>query len=251
MKIVVIGESCTDYFIYGDVKRVSPEAPVPVLDFVRTETNGGMAENVVKNIQYCLEDNNINLKEVDIELITQENAIYKTRFVEEKSNYQFLRFDYEEEIKPLRLNVKHQQLIKEADFVVVSDYNKGFLTDRCLLKIAKLCKTSILDTKRKISKKVAQAFGFVKMNENEYQNNFHLHNVDFNKIITLGSKGAVYKDLLFSTNSKEQIDVSGAGDTFTSAFIVMYFTMVNINEAMIYANTMAGKVVSKRGVCTP
>ena len=50
MKIVVIGELCYDYFIYGDCKRLSPEAPVPVLNPNHTESNPGMAGNVVENL---------------------------------------------------------------------------------------------------------------------------------------------------------------------------------------------------------
>jgi len=50
-KILVIGELCVDRFIYGDVKRLSPEAPVPVFNELEKVENNGMAGNVVENIK--------------------------------------------------------------------------------------------------------------------------------------------------------------------------------------------------------
>ncbi len=47
MKILVIGDSCTDVFIYGYTRRLCPEGPVPILEPSRTITNQGMAGNVV------------------------------------------------------------------------------------------------------------------------------------------------------------------------------------------------------------
>ena len=46
-KILVIGELCIDKFVYGEVKRLSPEAPVPVFNPIVTEENRGMAGNVL------------------------------------------------------------------------------------------------------------------------------------------------------------------------------------------------------------
>ena len=75
LKVLVIGESCTDEFIYCEVNRLSPEAPVPVLNPVKITTNSGMAGNVYENV--CA----LNL-EVDVELIYQDEEITKraTRF---------------------------------------------------------------------------------------------------------------------------------------------------------------------------
>ena len=51
MKILVIGDSCTDVFVYGTCKRLCPEAPIPVFNPSRTITNQGMAGNVVDNLR--------------------------------------------------------------------------------------------------------------------------------------------------------------------------------------------------------
>ena len=50
MIVTVIGELCHDIFVYGDARRLSPEAPVPVLTHTHVETNLGMAGNVRQNL---------------------------------------------------------------------------------------------------------------------------------------------------------------------------------------------------------
>ena len=51
MKILVIGDSCKDIFIYGKIERLSPEAPVPVIMPTFQKDNPGMAANVVANLE--------------------------------------------------------------------------------------------------------------------------------------------------------------------------------------------------------
>ena len=52
MKIVVIGETCIDKFIYCDINRLSPEAPVPVLQPINTVVNAGMSGNTVAMLRH-------------------------------------------------------------------------------------------------------------------------------------------------------------------------------------------------------
>ncbi len=85
-KIIIIGEQCIDEFIYCEVNRLSPEAPVPVLNPVKTTTNNGMAGNVYENV--CVLD-----KKANVILISQDKNITKTRYVDVKSNHMFLRVD--------------------------------------------------------------------------------------------------------------------------------------------------------------
>ena len=51
MKILVIGDQCTDQYTYCDITRLCPEAPVPVLQFKYSVTTLGMAGNVSRNLQ--------------------------------------------------------------------------------------------------------------------------------------------------------------------------------------------------------
>jgi len=244
MKITVIGELCKDIFVYGETKRLSPEAPVPVFNPIHTETNAGMAGNVVENLM------SLN-SELQIAFIHQDKTITKTRFVDEKSNHMFIRVDEgEDSIEPLVLTDEMIDIIKESDAVIISDYNKGFLSESILREITYHSRFSIMDTKKKITTSILSCFNFVKLNESEFLKH------DFKRLnkllITLGSRGAKYMDKIFpSPDPKETIDVSGAGDTFTASFTVKYLETKNIEESIIYANQMASIVVSKRGVTTP
>ena len=50
MRILVVGDSCKDVFVYGKVNRLTPEAPVPVFNPTATKTNDGMARNVSNHV---------------------------------------------------------------------------------------------------------------------------------------------------------------------------------------------------------
>ena len=248
MKITVIGEFCTDIFVYGETKRLSPEAPVPVFNPLYIERNFGMAGNVVENLKSLDQD-------VTIKHLHQFQPIKKTRYVDDKSNHMFIRVDEgEETITPLELTDSVIDEIKESDAIIVSDYNKGYLNEKILLEIAYHSRFIVMDTKKQISPNLVANFNFIKLNEHEYSN----FSDDIKKqypnklIVTLGSKGAKYMDTIYpSPDPRETIDVSGAGDTFTASFTVKYLETKNIEESIIYANEMSSIVVQKRGVSVP
>ena len=244
MKIIVIGEICVDKFIYSEIKRLSPEAPVPVLTPIRETTNSGMAGNVVANIQALY-------PKAEVFHVMQEKNITKTRYVEEKSNHMFIRVDEgEDNMEMLRWEPYLDKFLAEADAVIVSDYNKGFLSNLHLAEIARKSKISILDSKRQLTDDIIKDFTFVKLNESEHENNPDL-TLD-NIITTLGKKGAKYKDVLLeSPNPQDTIDVSGAGDTFVAAFTLHYLLYGKELDAIKFANNKSAEVVTKRGVAVP
>tara|TARA_B100000212_G_C27377525_1_gene535383 strand:+ start:147 stop:881 length:735 start_codon:yes stop_codon:yes gene_type:complete len=244
MNVVVIGEACYDEFIYCKVDRICPEAPVPVLNPLADITNSGMSQNTANNIRSMF-------KEAKIDVIQQNEVITKTRYVESKSNQMFIRVDKgEDKIEPIAWNDNLVKKISDADVVIVSDYNKGFLTDKDITIIGTLSPLSILDSKRKLNDDMITDYTFVKLNEDESLNNPSL--TKSNIITTLGAKGAQYEGKIFeSPNPQQTIDVSGAGDTFTAAFIGKYFETKDMSKSIRFANKMASIVVSKRGVTTP
>jgi bifunctional ADP-heptose synthase (sugar kinase/adenylyltransferase) len=244
MKIVVIGESCVDKFIYGNIKRFSPEAPVPVLNPTNIITNAGMSGNVVSNVKALYPFSKITH-------IHQQKDIIKTRYVDEKSNHMFIRVDEgENDVDMIDWDMEMDTILGTADVVIVSDYNKGFLSNYHLQSIAKKSKLSILDTKRKLSSEIYKDFSFIKLNQSEFDNNSDIEHP--NVIVTLGAEGAYWNGKIIpQENPQQTIDVSGAGDTFTAAFITNYFTHKDIENAITFANVVAGKVVTKRGVVTP
>jgi len=85
-KILIVGESCLDIFVYCDALRLSPDIPVPVLNPNHEERNPGMAMNVKRNIESLGET---------CEILTNENweQVTKSRLVHELTNHTFLRID--------------------------------------------------------------------------------------------------------------------------------------------------------------
>ena len=243
-KILVIGEQCVDKFVYCNAKRLSPEAPVPVINPIKITKNPGMAGNTLANTKALAPD-------YYTMSLGQNEPITKTRYVEEKSNHMFLRLDEgEDKITPFKWTMDIDVLIGQADIVIVSDYNKGFLTLGDLREIGRKAKLSIIDSKRKLTNEVAEMFTFVKLNESERSNNPDL--TCDNIITTLGKRGAEYKGEIYeSPNPQDTIDVSGAGDTFTAAFIVKYYQLQDEPAAIKFANRKAAEVVTQRGVVTP
>ena len=244
MKVLVIGETCVDKFVYCDAKRLSPEAPIPVVNPIKSVDNPGMAGNTYENVKALA-------PEATMASITQKSKITKTRYVEEKSNHMFLRVDEGEDFDyQFKWGMFADSTIAEADIVIVSDYNKGFLSNADLKEIARKSKLSILDSKRKLTDDIIKDFTFVKLNESERLNNPDL--TTDNIITTLGKRGAEYKNILFESPApQDTIDVSGAGDTFIASFIVKYYQLQDIKASIKFANRKSSEVVTKRGVVTP
>ena len=118
--ILLVGETCQDEYVYGDVDRISPEAPIPVVKYIRTETSNGMSANVKANLESF---------GVLVNHITNKNKIIKRRIVDRSSNQQLLRIDEEGDIDALKVSeVKSAFIHMQYDAVVISDYDKGYLS---------------------------------------------------------------------------------------------------------------------------
>jgi len=96
-KILVIGESCRDIFVYCDANRLCPDVPVPVLGIRRQTENEGMAKNVQRNILNII-------KECDIVTNNNWQEVTKTRYMHEQTNHMFIRIDTDHNIKRIDLN---------------------------------------------------------------------------------------------------------------------------------------------------
>ena len=150
MKVLVIGETCVDKFVYCEANRISPEAPVPVINPITITTNEGMAGNTVENIKSLF-------PESIVAGIHQKQNILKTRYVEDKSNHMFIRVDEGEKFDDRFVWNNFTDIsIGSADIVIVSDYNKGFLTNLDLREISKKATLSILDSKRKLTNDIIE-----------------------------------------------------------------------------------------------
>ena len=239
-KILVIGESCRDIFVYCNSNRLCPEAPVPVLNIIDQRENPGMAGNVRRNIESIY-------GKVDIHTNKDWYQLTKTRYVHQETNHMFFRVDTTQEIK--RIDVKKIDL--DCEVVVISDYNKGFLTEEDIEYICSNHDNVFIDTKKILGDWVSKA-RFIKINDVEYENSKQFLTKELSeKIIhTMGGLGCEYQGKRYPTKKVEVRDLSGAGDTFISAFVVKFLETDDVGDSIKYANQCASKVVSQRGVTT-
>src|ERR1700735_1842467 len=169
--VLCVGDLMLDEFVYGEVSRVSPEAPAPVIAVQRSEIDVGGAGNVARNIASlgarCVsvalvgdDDTGTRLKAA----LAQESLIEsvlvcdpsrpttrKVRFVSEHFSTHMLRADWEL-AAPAAADIEQKlidailPLLPRADIVLLSDYAKGTLTARVL--------RNVIDAARKLGKRV-------------------------------------------------------------------------------------------------
>jgi bifunctional ADP-heptose synthase (sugar kinase/adenylyltransferase) len=201
----------------------------------------GMAGNVLRNLQALGQDAN---------LLTNHNSsdIVKERFVDITTNHMFLRVDSESEIN--RIQLSNPKL--EADLIIISDYNKGFLEEEDIMQICQNNPLVFLDTKKRIGDWAENAT-FLKINNHEYRRSLpfiEAHLLD-RTIRTVGPGGAVFRGKEFHVKSSSVIDVSGAGDTFMAGLAHEYLVSQDIEKAIVAANQLASEVVTLRGMALP
>src|SRR3989344_780352 len=175
-KVLVIGDIMLDKYIWGDVSRISPEAPVQVVNIVKETYEPGGASNVANNIASLDgsafmvgivgndDAKNILLQElkkrkIDIDGIFTDNdkpTIQKIRIM--GRSQQLLRVDYEKK-EHVHKDIEDsligflKKTVKEIDIIVISDYAKGVITPKfcdALLELSRLhSKPVIVDPKPK------------------------------------------------------------------------------------------------------
>src|ERR1700709_525398 len=169
--VLCVGDLMLDEFVYGEVSRISPEAPAPVIAVQRSETSIGGAGDVARNIASlgarCIfvgligeDDAGKTLKtalakENLIESVLVSDATRpttrKVRFVSEHFSTHMLRADWEK-ASPAAADIEQKlidailPLLSRTDIVLLSDYAKGVLTARVI--------RNIVDAARKLGKRV-------------------------------------------------------------------------------------------------
>ena len=234
LKILLIGDSCYDIYHYGRVDRISPEAPIPVFDHLFTKIKNGMASNVYENFKALGVD-------VDIFTTFSEN---KNRYIDIKTKQQLLRVD-EKITKSSSTNLKKFNY-KDYDAVVISDYNKGFVTYEDITEIRSMYNGPVyIDTKKQDLKKFNDCI--LKLNQYEWESRISEHN---NTIVTYGSDKVTYKEKIYNPPKVEAYDVCGAGDTFLAALVYKHLNS-SIDEAIEFAMKAAAITVQNSGVYAP
>jgi rfaE bifunctional protein kinase chain/domain len=148
-KVLIVGDAMIDTYMWGEVNRMSPEAPVPVVEVKKHENRLGGAANVALNLKalgatpiLCsvvgtgnrgilfkeLMDES-NLSTVGILSTNKRKTTIKTRVIAEKKHQ--LRID-EEETHPIQQAKEFlkltESLMADIDVIILQDYNKGVLT---------------------------------------------------------------------------------------------------------------------------
>ncbi len=153
--ILVVGDLMCDHYLFGKVERISPEAPVQVVEIKEEKTLLGGAGNVINNllalgakvsIASVVGDdenatwlkNRLDSKDIDLSLVIiqkDRHTSKKTRII--SSNQQIVRFDKEskDDISEESEDIIISNLRDYYDIILLSDYAKGVLTDRLTKKL--------------------------------------------------------------------------------------------------------------------
>ncbi|WP_291319664.1 bifunctional ADP-heptose synthase [Desulfonatronospira sp.] len=286
-RLLVIGDIMLDHYQWGEVSRISPEAPVPVV-FVEKETYSlGGAGNVARNIKslggepvlmgiagdddQCREIKKLlERDEIEHSLIISKNrkTTVKTRVI--GNSQQIVRVDQENcnDLEPGLLSKISKEIEKQGfgEYVLVSDYGKGMINRKTLSSLQEY--KVVLDPKTKNFREYKDLF-LMTPNQKEAEEGSNTKissNKDIistgkkimkrknleNLLITLGPRGMVLfrsnKDTLhFPTSARKVYDVTGAGDTVIATMGICLQAQYSLPDACMTANFAAGLVVGQVG----
>ncbi len=190
-KITVIGDVMIDWYLHGESSRISPEAPVPVVNFKESKFQLGGAANVANNLKHLeiepfligavgkdhfglLLKEHLKAEKIKFNLLSEKSfqTICKQRLM--SSNQQLARIDYEQYFHASKLTNTFNTFIKniaKTDLIIVSDYGKGtvFNARKLIQSARKLKKKILIDPKGKDFKKYKGA-NLITPNKAEFEN---------------------------------------------------------------------------------
>tara|TARA_E500000318_G_scaffold4934_1_gene5029 strand:+ start:23205 stop:24485 length:1281 start_codon:yes stop_codon:yes gene_type:complete len=283
MSVAVIGDLIIDEYLYGESSRLSPEAPVPVIEYTHKKFLSGGAGNVAQNLKKLkvktdlfaildktwLDEILVGNTHLNLQNVLPSNGLksHKTRIY--TNNHYYARIDHD-------LKYDNQQLfnlILKTDFskyscVIISDYAKGTLGNKLNHIIYHIKKTNnkiIVDPKNNLSK--YSDCWLLKPNLKEFEQtvgkcNNNLDIIEKGRavlesvnaeylLVTLGNKGMILiskdKFKFRKAIAKEVFDVTGAGDTVTASIAYGIDKNYSVNDAVELANQGASAVVTKKG----
>ena len=298
-KVVILGDVMLDEFVWGDVSRISPEAPVPVVDVRRESVHLGGAANVLANVvalgaracvvgvigddsagdrlRTSLQDASPLQSEEYMVVAPGRPSTTKTRII--AHNQLVVRADREQrsavngEVEQ-RLLATLKTALADADAFVVSDYDKGVVTQRILgeiLDVAYQRVPVLIDPKIRnfpyyrpatlITPNHHEALRMTNMEEDS-DDGLHKAAQAIRKklgcdavLITRGDRGIMLLQgdsdpVYVETAAREVFDVTGAGDTVIATLATALAAGASMLEAATLANHAAGIVVGKVGTAT-
>lgn len=160
-RILVVGDVMLDHFIWGHVRRISPEAPVPIVEVTREEFYPGGAANVARNISPFSPNTHLmgrvgkdmaadKLRTLLIEdkvdpapLLVHETLPTISKARVSARQQQIVRVD-REKLLPLtaseliEVEQRLRDLAPNLDAIILEDYGKGFMTEQLMQLVAKI-----------------------------------------------------------------------------------------------------------------
>lgn len=233
-QILLIGDSCIDEYQYGTVDRISPEAPVPIFKYLRSEEKPGMVYNVRDNLE--------NLG-CHVTLLTRDPS-RKIRLIDSRSGHHITRIDRDVHAVPVDIiNFSSS----DYDAIVISDYDKGTVTYGLVEDLIKNSTCPVyIDTKKKDLARFEGAVVKINSLENSLAISYPTE-----LIVTLGKAGAQYKETTYPAPFIEVTDVCGAGDTFLASLVYFHLITCNMKLAIPLANKASAVTVQKIGTYAP
>lgn len=262
LKIAVVGDALLDQYIIGSVNRISPEAPIPILEVEEKRTNPGGAANVVENLKGlgCQVSFFYNEKHVPEKIRVMAGSHHLLRIDNEKPP-QWQRWD-DIDIG-LGYGIHHEKF----NAVILSDYKKGMVSKEIADKVIELCGMKgipvVVDSKRDLS--LFEGATLVKCNHKEWST-YNKHGIPSfgwldeccikNAVITKGARGMQYcgyhGGLELSGNipgiETQLVDSCGCGDTVISILACMIAIGEPVDAACELANIAAAEVCTRPGV---
>lgn len=198
-----------------------------------------------------------NLKSLGCDVISYlRHSGTKTRLIDQRTRQHLVRIDktnYSKESITEWFSLGESFIrgfIRGFDAIVVSDYNKGFLTSETLRDIDKAAAflniPMFVDTKKTDLSIFKHAV--VKINESERN---AVTGLCANIIVTMGDKGVIWQDKKFNVPAITAFDVCGAGDTFLASLTYQYLITKSIDKAIEFAIKAAALTVQHVGVYAP
>lgn len=281
-KVLVIGDTILDHYIYGAVDRINPEAPHSVvLDYMSESVKLGGATNVANNL-VKLTNGQVRVhyygavSEQIVDLLT-ENGIHspadvthddseillKTRFV--CDNHHILRVDRNKNYL-FKSNFETDLYDKieayEYDLIILSDYNKGTLNQWMVNKLWSTNLPILFDVK--VGRNIPRPTAFnrknnnviLKCNRKEFLNEISVENIQSVQAVveTRGSEGfRIHNEESYTYQNKNfvsnVVDVVGAGDTFLAGMAARYLDSKNwdVKDMAYHGNLCASEKVKHFG----
>lgn len=254
-KILVIGETAIDSTVFVEVVKVSPEAPSLVVRPVGESQTEGMAANVYNNLV------SLGISKSNILTIFPFVDIVKKRFIDKASGYTLIRVDEDDGIiKKYNAYFKRDEfnaIVNEVSIVIISSYNKGFLTTDDIKYISEECKkrkVKVFYDGKFILGDWSKDIFCVKINASEYNDQLDAgikpNELCDNLVITRASDGIEFDGKIYPTGKVDRPSVCGAGDCVHSALAYGFYRGWDFDKCIPFANKVGLVAVRKQGTAT-